>query len=271
MVGPLLSRDDLDALSDHAQDADDPAAVAAQLVQAASGRLADPADAAYAYLRAAEIYEQADDLPQALTLAERALAADRAAAHDLRQARSYRSRLLRQLGREEEATPDGLEDDYEPDLGDLDEEPYALDLDDLDEERYAPYLDLEGSADADGLLLVWSRDAYEQLDQRWPEVLEPTGADDWDGYRRYCQTLITAWARRGRSLLAVTGDADEFDEWLTDQGADPYYANLLGLVRGYGRHVADQADPVELPPRRDDPCWCGSDHAYADCCSRLVS
>ena len=284
MVGPLLSRDDLDALSDRADDADDPSAVAAQLAQAAAGKLADPADAAYAYLLAAEIHERADDLPQALALAERALAARGAAAHDLRQARSYRAQLLLQLGREDEAAPGEYEEGFEdPDaLGDepdgggdaaggLDGLADLGELGDFDPERYAPYLDPEGSQEADALLLVWSQEAYEQIDQRWPEVLEPTGADNWDEYRRFCQTLIAGWSRQGRSLALVTGDADGFEEWLTEQGADPYYANLVGMARRYGRYLAEQEDPVEMPPGRDDPCWCGSGRTYAGCCLRLAS
>lgn len=295
MVEPLLSRDDLDALSDHAADADEPSAVAAQL-EAASGRLANPTDAAYAYLLAAEIHERADDLPQALTLVERALTVRGAAAHDLRQARSYRAQLLLQLGREDEAAPDEYEtggayeagEEYEAGEGYGDGQEYAdaagefdrapdlgrdadLDLGDFDPERYGPYLDPEGSPEADALLLVWSREAYEQVEQRWPEVLEPTGADSWDDYRRYCQVLITGWSRRGRSLALVTGDADGFEEWLAEQGADPYYANLVGLAQGYGRYLAEEGDPVEMPPGRDDPCWCGSGKAYAGCCMRLVS
>ena len=158
MVGPLVSRDDLDELSDRANDAADPPAVAAQLVEAASGTLADPADAAYAYLLAAEIQEQVDDLPQALALVERALAAAGAAAHDLRRARSYRARLLLQLGREDEAAPEEYEqgEEFDDDLADPDAfvaEPDprprgGVDLADLDQERYAPYLDPDGSPEA---------------------------------------------------------------------------------------------------------------------------
>lgn len=122
--------------------------------------------------------------------------------------------------------------------------------------------------DSEPVLLVWPRDEYEEVDQRWPEVLEPTGAESWGEYRRYCQAMIAGWPKTG-SLFMVTGDADEFGEWLAEQGADPFAANLVTLARGYGDHLAEQVEPVELPPGRDDPCWCGSGVSYLECCLPL--
>jgi tetratricopeptide (TPR) repeat protein len=348
VAGPLLSRDDLDELSDTAAGADDPAAVAAQLADAAaSGRVADPADAGYAYLLAAEIHERADDLAQALRLTERALAAYRDLGdQDAARPRTQHARLLLQLGRDRAAmtelaelrplmisdelvataVPEALEAGGQAEVAlqwltealaelgpaasgvvadqlaasrdriraavEASPEPYADDqelaADDgyQDEDNDEPaeaedsyprsdsYRDSHRGgdpwADPEAVLLVWPQDAYEQVDQRWPEVLEPTGAESWDGYRRYCQDLIAGWTKRsGSPLFQVTGDADEFEEWLAEQGADPYHANLVALAQSYGDHLAAQVDPVELPPGPGDPCWCGSGVTYARCCLPL--
>jgi hypothetical protein len=101
---PLLTSGDLDEIGAAAFDAEDPRAVAAELVDVVErGRVADPADVGYALLLAAEITERAGDLDASLGLAERAVgwyqgAADR----DDGYARSFRAGLLLRLGREDE-------------------------------------------------------------------------------------------------------------------------------------------------------------------------
>lgn len=124
--------------------------------------------------------------------------------------------------------------------------------------------------EVDPVLLVWPPDEYEQIDQRWPEVLEPIGAESWQEYRRQCQALISRWAARGLPLSLVTGSADGFEEWLADQGADPVSVDLVAMADGYGDHLVDQGAAVELPPDPADPCWCGSGTSYARCCLPLA-
>jgi hypothetical protein len=113
----LLTIDDLDRLSAASFQADDPLAIAAQLVEAAEQeRIADPADIGYAYMLASEIHGEADDAATALSLAERAVtayqrwaAAEASAGADLDAEvevgwpRAYRARMLFQLGREADA------------------------------------------------------------------------------------------------------------------------------------------------------------------------
>lgn len=330
MTESLLSRADLEELAEGAS----PAAAEQLVAAAAAGRLVEPADTGYAYLLAAGIYEDGDDLAGALALAERALAAYQQAGPELAgPSRAARARLLLQLGRTREAiaelaavrplmvsdpaaaayVPEALaaggrgdtalewlaealdsvapsdstvvdqllaaRDRIRGELGDDEAEVDTdEDFDDTADYPY-PYPDDDGAArDGDGgspdgaVLLVWPEAAYDEVDQRWPELLEPTGAESWDEYREYTQGFIVDWVRRTRTpLLAVLGDAGEFEEWLAEQGADPYQSNLVGLAREYGDHLASQGDPVELPPDPDAPCWCGSDLTYAQCCRRLTA
>jgi hypothetical protein len=138
------------------------------------------------------------------------------------------------------------------------------------DDGYEPELASLMEGDSDPVLLVWPRDDYEQVDQRWPEVLEPIGADCWDDYRRLYQALLTRWTRRGLpSLSMVTGSADGFADWLSEQGADPMSVDLVAMAEGYGQHLADQVGAVELPPAGTDPCWCGSGVSYGGCCQPL--
>jgi hypothetical protein len=168
---------------------------------------------------------------------------------------------------------DELSDPY--DLGDGPEEPGAFD----DPEEYGDLAVADDPAvpgalafgDSDPVVLVWPRDEYEEIDQRWPEVLEPIGVDSWDGYRRYYQAMITRWVSRDLPPLSlVTGTADGFAEWLAEQGADPLSVDLVAMADGYGDQLAEQGGAVELPPAADAPCWCGSGVSYQQCCRPLA-
>jgi hypothetical protein len=164
------------------------------------------------------------------------------------------------------------EDGYEEpgDYGDPDEELDELALDDDDPADDPDALTDLALRDSEPVLLVWPRAEYEEVDQRWPEVLEPIGADSWDAYRRYHQALITRWVRRRLPpLVQVTGTAEGFADWLAEQGADPVSVDFVAMAEAYGYHLADHTGGVELPPAGTDPCWCGSDLNYADCCLPL--
>jgi tetratricopeptide (TPR) repeat protein len=326
-----FTRDDLDELSDTADEAAEPADVAAKLISIAEGgRLTDPADEAYAYLLAAEVYERADALADALTVAERALGSYQASGgRRPGSARAFRAQLLLRLGREAEAmaeltvlrplmatdalaasyVPEALAAGGRPDLaeswlaGALAEwagadsgDPVVAQLiatrdrlaeapgDGLadrmgpyeSEERYAS--DYAGEVDlalgmahdeAEAVLLFWPQAEYDQVDEAWPEVLEATGADDWDDYRLRHQAVITAWWQRHRApLWQVTATAAGFAEFLSEEGVDEASADLVWLARRYGDYLADQVEPQPLPPHHDDQCWCGSGLTYQACCLR---
>lgn len=315
---PLLTRDDLDELSDTAYEDADPAAVAAALAAAAGrGQLADPTDTGYAYQLAAEIYERTDHLERALALAERSLAAYR----DRRErvpgsGRAFRAELLLRIGREAEAmaelevlrplmTTSALAASYVPEalaaggrtdtalrwltqalteLPDPDgDNPVVAQLvatrerlresreDPADSAGFGPDIDpRSGDQDTESVVLLWPRDEYEQVDERWPEVLEATGADDWEDYRRRRQALITDWTahQRGR-LWQVTGSADGFAEFLAEQEVDLAGADLVLLAHRYGGYLSEQVDPEPLPPAPGAPCWCRSRAPYERCCLPL--
>jgi SEC-C motif-containing protein len=166
--------------------------------------------------------------------------------------------------------PYDLDDGYEEsgDYDDPDQELDELALDDDDDDPEE--LTNLALRDSEPVLLIWPRDEYEEVDQRWPEVLEPIGTDSWDGYRRYYQALMTRWAKRGLPpLLQVTGSAEGFADYLAEQGADPMGADFVAMADAYGHQLADQAGGVELPPARTDSCWCGSEISYAECCLPL--
>jgi tetratricopeptide (TPR) repeat protein len=134
-------------------------------------------------------------------------------------------------------------------------------------------LELDPALFADGaeaVLLVWPREEYELVDDRWPEVLEATGADGWDDYRRRLQAVIAEWRRDHRGpLWRVVGSADGFAEFLQERGADPADADLVALADRYGDELVELDEAVPMPPAPGDPCWCRSDSPYRSCCLPL--
>lgn len=155
--------------------------------------------------------------------------------------------------------PDGYDDP--DDYGDL-----AVD----DDPEELAELEALAFGDSEPVLLVWPHNEYEEVDQRWPEVLEPIGVDSWDGYRRYYQAILTRWLKRDLPPLSmVAGTAEGFAEWLAEQGVDPLSVDLVAMADGYGDHLAEQGGAIELPPGEADPCWCGSEVSYRECCRQL--
>lgn len=105
---PSLTEEMLDALESSILDADDPLAIAAQLLLAVEeDGLANPADQGRALVLAAKIYEVTGDLPRAEELATRAVQADQE--HDVEDptaAVAYRAGLWLWSGRKDEALAD---------------------------------------------------------------------------------------------------------------------------------------------------------------------
>jgi tetratricopeptide (TPR) repeat protein len=268
-VDARFTRDDLDELSDKAYEAAEPADVAARLAAIAdTGRLVDPADEGYAFLLAAEVYERADALAEALAMAERALATyQTSGGRAPGSARAFRAELLLRLGRDDDALAElaALRPQMATDAFAATFVPEPDDFADLERASRV------GHGDPEAVLLFWPELEYERVDERWPEVLEATGADDWEDYRRRQQAVIVGWAQRHRaSLWQVTGSAAGFAEFLAAEGLDEASADLVSLAERYGGYLVEEGEPLPLPPDREDPCWCGSGREYQACCLRLA-
>ena len=103
LADKVLTADDVVQLGHAQYFADDPLAIADELERAADqGRLADPADTAFALLTAVDICERQGEFERALTLADRAVVAERARGGAAWSARACRAGLLLRVGREED-------------------------------------------------------------------------------------------------------------------------------------------------------------------------
>ncbi len=116
-------------------------------------------------------------------------------------------------------------------------------------------------------------DEYAAWPQSWPDLGDSPLLNDEDGepvdHAIYCRRMegrLRAHREAGMSRLAVVAvRSSEFTPWVAANAPDePDPAQLRA------RYAADVArDPsrtITWPPRRNEPCWCGSGRKYKKCC-----
>jgi hypothetical protein len=129
---------------------------------------------------------------------------------------------------------------------------FGADEDEDDEQEY------RGAA-----VLFWPAAEFERLLTRWPALAEAYG-QSWDEHRALVERGLVLWSESGRTDLAVlAGSADELAEYADRHGGDPVD---LQVRQDYAQHLTDHPELTEWPPRRNEPCWCGSTGKYKKCC-----
>jgi tetratricopeptide (TPR) repeat protein len=113
---------------------------------------------------------------------------------------------------------------------------------------------------------------YEQAVKLWPELAasEPVAGPDGPlPHRLYCRAMqqrLVELSQAGLPGLAIAPvRVAPFTAWCTEQGQQPDSEARAT----YAAHLAANADPgvVCWPPRRNQPCWCGSGRKYKKCCA----
>lgn len=100
--------------------------------------------------------------------------------------------------------------------------------------------------------------------QRWPNLADDMPTDH-DAYRAAVeQRMHDIRARtRGARLIMVSHTVADLDERATIDGGDAGGAELRGRAASL---LAHHGEGVLWPPKRNDPCWCGSAVKYKQCC-----
>ncbi|HEX6248172.1 MAG TPA: SEC-C domain-containing protein [Nocardioidaceae bacterium] len=111
-------------------------------------------------------------------------------------------------------------------------------------------------------VLYWPPDEFERVLGRFPSLAEHCGHRHEEHRARVEQHLRELAV--GRSDLAVSlGSAENFLAYAEERGdhaADP------STRASYAAHLGRLGRVVAWPPRRNDPCWCGSGRKYKKCC-----
>jgi SEC-C motif-containing protein len=114
---------------------------------------------------------------------------------------------------------------------------------------------------------------YEQALTLWPELAGSDLVAGPDGplpHRLYCRAMqerLVEFAEAGAPGLSVAPiRVAPFTAWCTEKAYDPDSAEARAE---FAAHLASGADPdvVSWPPRRNQPCWCGSGRKYKKCCA----
>ena len=126
----------------------------------------------------------------------------------------------------------------------------------------------------DGRLLWWPEAEYRRVIRQVPELAVILGSP-WPAHTTTVEAALRS-APAGRIWLAA-GDFGEFTRFVTEQTADPRAAaTMTAYIPLAYRPAADRRlggasgasafrKPIRWPPRRRQPCWCGSGRGYAEC------
>ncbi len=109
---------------------------------------------------------------------------------------------------------------------------------------------------------------YDKARAQWPGLTEPDGlAAGGRPHPEYCRALqgkLAEAANAGMTGIRIAPiRVDVLVAWCADRGQDP-----AGARADYVAHLT-RTDPEQLiswPPRRNEPCWCGSARKYKKCC-----
>jgi SEC-C motif len=128
-----------------------------------------------------------------------------------------------------------------------------------------------------GRLLWWPPAEYRRVIHQVPGVAAILGSP-WPDHAAVVETALRSATQvsPGRIWLAA-GDFGEFTRFVTGQAADPRAAATMTAYTALTfRQAADRRiggastasalrKPVRWPPRRRQPCWCGSGREYQQC------
>jgi hypothetical protein len=118
-------------------------------------------------------------------------------------------------------------------------------------------------AQAGDAVLWWPDPHYQRLMRQLPE-LAPALGWPWPQHVANAENTLRSIAATGRGTgWLMPADFGQFVGYLKQTSADPRAAEVL---RGYAAHAVVAGTPTPWPPRPRNPCWCGSDRRYRDCC-----
>jgi tetratricopeptide (TPR) repeat protein len=117
--------------------------------------------------------------------------------------------------------------------------------------------------------LWWPRTEYGRVVRQVPELRDVLGAPWRDHTARVERAMTAAQAIPASSgavqLSLAAADYEEFARYLEWTGADPRLAPVMTAFTEHAGTGYKHAAP--WPPRRRDPCWCGSKKRYDRCCA----
>lgn len=113
--------------------------------------------------------------------------------------------------------------------------------------------------------LAWFRsDQWSAARERWPELREIDLPADHNQYSRHMQGRLLALAKAGLNMLYVAPlTVAGLEDFAQRRNEDPGIGDTRAA---YAAELLSCGDAIAWPPGRNDPCWCGSERKYKQCC-----
>lgn len=110
---------------------------------------------------------------------------------------------------------------------------------------------------------VFARELHAEALERWPELSEDLG--DPDAYCRSTERRLREVATAGgRNPLIAWLDPADLVVYAEGEGLDPDSGDARAR---YAAELGRTGRAAAWPPRRNEPCWCGSGRKYKRCCA----
>lgn len=118
------------------------------------------------------------------------------------------------------------------------------------------------AADSGGKVLFWPKADHAQAIATWPDLASRLGGT-WHEHRAWTERMLTHLDDDGSMPVLISADFAEFSAFVEEHGPTPPTAET---VDAYATASKRSSDTILWPPKRNDPCWCGSGEQYKRCC-----
>jgi tetratricopeptide (TPR) repeat protein len=117
--------------------------------------------------------------------------------------------------------------------------------------------------------LAWfPAEQYERALEMWPGFAEDYEQGPYTAYCARLELLLRELRAQGTARLALAPIAiDDYLLWCTERDQDPEESDNRA---GYATELVRRDIVHPWPPRRNEPCWCGSGTKYKKCCLRAA-
>lgn len=112
-------------------------------------------------------------------------------------------------------------------------------------------------------VLFWLRNEVPRAHQQWPDLVQHTDADTMLRDRETANRELTANGVTRITMVPLT--AARLAEYAARTGADPAQENTRHACMN---EIINDGATISWPPGRNTPCWCGSNIKYKKCCGR---
>ncbi|GLY70904.1 tetratricopeptide repeat protein [Amycolatopsis taiwanensis] len=211
------------------------------------------------YHLAAELVESRDDLDEALTWFNMAVA--RLTEQEMAQQRgefgafSYANNIL--AGRRRVRSALGLPaDELDESVATPAQRPVFNDPEEISDALTGP-----GPTPREIRVLFWPRDELRRAHETWPQVVQHTDADSMVRDRELANRELSDAGVARITMVPLT--VAKLTQFAARAGGDPTDEATRG---GCMQEIVAEGGAISWPPARNAPCWCGSRAKYKKCC-----